>query len=116
MATNSTVPTLEQLSLELADFMLPFMSVMMGIVIALLIKDYATNIAKGISFKYFGPFKEGDHVMLDDHRSVIVKIGLTITVFGHDDNKRGYIWRYVPNSRIGQLKLGKIISHAKKDL
>jgi small-conductance mechanosensitive channel len=110
------MPTIEQLSLDLADFMMPFIAVMLGIVVAMLIKDYATNIAKGISFKYFGPFKEGDHVMLEDHKSVIVKIGLTITVFGCDDDKRGYIWRYVPNNRIGILKLGKIISHAKKEL
>ena len=106
---------LDQISLQLVDFMLPFMVVMMGIVVAMLIKDYATNIAKGISFKYFGPFKEGDHVILEDHRAVIVKIGLTITVFGCNDDKRGYIWRYVPNNRIGQLKLGKIISSAKKE-
>lgn len=106
----------EEISLQFADLLAPAISIMLAIIITLLIKDYATNIAKGISFKYFGPFKEGDHVMLDDHRAVIVKIGLTITVFGCDDNKRGYIWRYVPNSRIGQLKLGKIISHAKKEV
>jgi len=89
---------------------------MLGIVVALLIKDYATNIAKGISFKYFGPFREGDHVILDNHKAVVVKIGLTITVFGCNDDERGYIWRYVPNNRIGTLKLGKIISSAKKEL
>jgi small-conductance mechanosensitive channel len=107
---------LEDLSIQLADLATPFITVMLGIVVALLIKDYATNIAKGISFKYFGPFREGDHVILDNHKAVVVKIGLTITVFGCNDDERGYIWRYVPNNRIGTLKLGKIISSAKKEL
>jgi len=107
---------LDQISLQVADLVSPLLVIMLTIVVAMLIKDYATNIAKGISFKYFGPFREGDHVILEDHRAVIVKIGLTITVFGCNDDKRGYIWRYVPNNRIGQLKLGKIISSAKKEL
>lgn len=83
---------------------------MVGITFALWIKDLASDIAKGISFKYFGPFKEGDKVVLDGHNAVIVKIGLTISVFGCDDADKGYIWRYVPNDRIGMLQLGKIIS------
>jgi len=106
---------LDQISLQVADLVSPLLVIMLTIVVAFWIKDYATNIAKGISFKYFGPFREGDHVILEDHRAVIVKIGLTITVFGCNDDKRGYIWRYVPNNRIGQLKLGKIISSAKKE-
>jgi secreted PhoX family phosphatase len=38
---------------------------------------------------------------------------MTVTVFGCDDPDKGYIWRYVPNDRIGYLKLGKIVSSSK---
>jgi hypothetical protein len=103
-----------EFSLQIADLLNPFLTAMMVIIIGLLIKDLASEIASGISFKYFGPFKEGDKVVLDGHKAVIVKIGLTVSVFGCDDPERGYIWRYIPNDRIGTLKLGKVISSPKK--
>lgn len=108
--------TINDFSLQLADLITPFFTMMAGIVIVFWIKDFAGNIAQGLSFKYFGPFKEGDHVMIDNHKAVIVKIGLSVTVFGCDDPERGYIWRYVPNDRIDNLKLGKIISSSSKKL
>jgi len=101
-------------SLQVGELITPFVTMMAVVIVGLLIKDIASDVANGISFKYFGPFKEGDKVMLDGHRAVIVKIGLTTSVFGCDDPDRGYIWRYVPNDRIGMLKLGKIISSNKK--
>jgi len=101
-------------SLQMGELITPFITMMAVVIIGLLIKDIAGDIANGISFKYFGPFKEGDKVMLDGHKAVIVKIGLTTSVFGCDDPERGYIWRYIPNDRIGTLKLGKIISGSKK--
>ena len=108
--------TPEQFSMQLSEWITPIVGMMLVVIISLLIKDIAGDIAKGISFKYFGPFKEGDKVMLDGHKAVIVKIGLTISVFGCDDPDRGYIWRYIPNDRIGSLKLGKIISSSKKNI
>jgi len=107
---------IENLSLQLTDLVTPFLTMMIGITIALWIKDLASDIAKGISFKYFGPFKEGDKVILDGHKAVIVKIGLTISVFGCDDDEKGYIWRYVPNDRIGMLSLGKVISTKHREV
>ena len=107
---------IENLSLQLTDLVTPFLTMMIGITIALWIKDLASDIAKGISFKYFGPFKEGDKVILDGHKAVIVKIGLTISVFGCDDKEKGYIWRYVPNDRIGMLSLGKVISTKHREV
>lgn len=91
-----------------------FAEMMAIVIIGLLIKDVAVDIANGLLFKYAGPFKEGDKIMLDGHSAVIVKIGLITTVIGCDDPERGYIWRYIPNDRIGTLKLGKVISSNKK--
>jgi hypothetical protein len=105
---------ISKFSLQVGDLITPFVTMMAVVIVGLLIKDIAGDIANGLSFKYFGPFKEGDKVMLDGHKAVIVKIGLTTSVFGCDDPDRGYIWRYVPNDRIGMLKLGKIISSNKR--
>ncbi len=60
-------------------------------------------------FKMNRAFNEGDKVILDGNESVIVKIGLTETVFGVYGD-RGYTWRYVPNERIPTLKLEKVIN------
>jgi hypothetical protein len=63
-------------------------------------------------------FSEGDKVILDGNESIIVKIGLTETVFGVYGD-RGYTWRYVPNERIPTLKLEKVINsdlHLDTDL
>jgi len=109
--------TPEDLGLQVSELITPFISMMAIIIVGLLIKDIAGDIANGLSFKYFGPFKEGDKVMLDGHKAVIVKIGLTTSVFGCDDKDQGiYLWRYVPNDRIGTLKLSKIISDTTKQL
>ena len=65
-----------------------------------------------MAFKMDKAFNEGDSVIFEGQDSVIVKIGLTTTVFGLY-GERGYTWRYVPNERISSLKLEKVIN---KDL
>jgi hypothetical protein len=84
----------------------------MLLVITLWFKDFATKIAKGMAFKMNKSFNEGDTVILDGSDALIVKIGLSETVFGVYSDK-GYTWRYVPNERIPMLKLEKVIN---KDL
>ena len=54
-------------------------------------------------------FNESDHVILDGKPAVIVKVGITETVFGVYSDA-GYVWRYVPNTKIENLKLEKIIN------
>ena len=54
-------------------------------------------------------FTEGDKVLLDGKDAIIVKIGIRDTVFGVYSDK-GYTWRYVPNIKIPNLKLEKIIN------
>ena len=98
--------------LEVTNLLMPFISALLLLVITLWFKDFATKIAKGMMFKMNRAFNEGDKVILDGSESVIVKIGMTETVFGVYSD-RGYTWRYVPNERIPTLKLEKVIN---KDL
>ena len=103
---------MEQLGLDVTDLLMPWISVLISLLVAIWMKDYATSLAKGLKFKMNPAFNEGDEVLLDGELSMIVKIGTRETVFGVY-SERGYTWRYVPNERIPYLKLEKVI---KKDL
>ena len=107
------IPTPNIAALEMTEFLLPYIGMVMIVIIGFMIKDFATKLSKGIAFSMNKQFKEGDHVLLDDERALIVKIGLTQTVFGiqktHGEFGGDYIWRYVPNERIDFLKLEKIV-------
>ena len=103
---------MEQLGLDVTDLLMPWISVLVSLLVAIWMKDYATSLAKGLKFKMNPAFNEGDEVLLDGELSMIVKIGTRETVFGVY-SARGYTWRYVPNERIPYLKLEKVI---KKDL
>lgn len=99
--------------IEITELMMPFIAALIALVITLMFKDYATKIAKGLAFKMNADFSEGDKVILDGEKALIVKIGTTQTVFGV--NKSGgefdgdYVWRYVPNERIHMLKIEKVV-------
>lgn len=100
---------------HIADFITPFVSGAVAIIFSLWLKDSAGRIVKGISFKFNGQFHEGDEVILDGERSIIVKIGLFQTVFGiyrtsKTSDRISHYWRYVPNERIPYLRLEKIVS------
>ena len=103
---------MEQLGIDVTDLLMPWISVLISLLVAIWMKDYATSLAKGLKFKMNQAFNEGDEVLLDCELSMIVKIGTRETVFGVY-SERGYTWRYVPNERIPYLKLEKVI---KKDL
>ena len=105
-------PDLNTLSMDLSSMLLPWITVLISLVVAIWFKDFATGLAKGLKFKYDPAFKEGEEVLLDGELAMIVKIGVSQTVFGVYSS-RGYTWRYVPNERIPYLKLEKVI---KKDL
>ena len=97
------------LSLEFSELILPYLGIMISIVFFLWFKDYATGIAKGLKFKIDPHFQEGDEVWLEDETAVILKIGMTQTIFGII-NGRGYIWRFVDNESIFEMKLEKMIT------
>ena len=109
---TANILSANQVGMEITNLIMPFISALVLLVITLWFKDFATKIAKGMMFKMNRAFNEGDKVILDGKDSVIVKIGLTETVFGVYGDQ-GYTWRYVPNERIPTLKLEKVIN---KDL
>ena len=95
-------------SLQLTTFLMPWLTILISIIMAMMIKDWATSLAKGIKFKLSNAFNPGDVVILDDEEAVIIAIGITKTVF-EKVNDRGVVWRYVPNERLAFLKLEKVI-------
>ena len=105
---------------QIANLITPFVSAMIALVVSLWIRDTAGRIAKGMAFKFNGQFKEGDEVVLDGERALIVRIGMTQTVFGiyrttQNGKSINHYWRYVPNERIPYLHLEKIVSD-KEDI
>ena len=94
--------------IELSQFYVEFAGFILTLIVALALRDWATSLIKGLKFKMNRAFSEGDKVILDGCPALIVKIGMSETVFGVY-GKEGYTWRYVPNERIAFLKLEKIV-------
>ena len=94
--------------IELNDFHIQFIGFLLTMLLGLAVKDYAVSFMKGLFFRLFSPFDEGDKVLLEDQTAMIIKIGLNQTVFGVY-GEEGYTWRYVPNERIPYLKLEKVV-------
>tara|TARA_R110000824_G_scaffold231031_4_gene418803 strand:- start:2698 stop:3117 length:420 start_codon:yes stop_codon:yes gene_type:complete len=107
------VPSLNTLTEDLTGLILPWVAILISAIIAFILKDFVSSFSKGIKFKFNPQFREGDKVILDGERALIVKIGMTETVFGVTKSSGefdgDYVWRYVPNERISYLKLEKVI-------
>ena len=107
------IPTPNTAAMEITEFLLPYIGMVMIVIIGFMIKDFATKLSKGIAFSMNKQFQEGDKVLIDGERALIVKIGITQSVFGisksNGEFDGDYVWRYVPNERIEFLKIEKII-------
>tara|TARA_S200000501_G_scaffold313727_1_gene305321 strand:+ start:1767 stop:2183 length:417 start_codon:yes stop_codon:yes gene_type:complete len=107
------IPTISSASIEITEFLLPYIGMVMIVIIGFMIKDFATKFSKGLAFSMNKQFQEGDHVLIDGEKALIVKIGITQTVFGvtkaGGEYDGDYVWRYVPNEKITNLKIEKII-------
>ena len=103
------MPGLDAQTAQITNFILPWIGILISLIVAIWIKDFATSLAKGFKFQMNKAFNEGDKVLLEGNEAVIIKIGISETVFGVYSEK-GYIWKYVPNERIVMLKLEKIIN------
>ena len=110
---DSSLITPQLAAAEMTEFLLPYIGMVMIVIFGFMLKDFATKMSKGIAFSMNKQFQEGDHVLIDGERALIVKIGFTQTVFGvtksNGEFDGDYVWRYVPNERIDYLKLEKII-------
>ena len=100
---------------QLTSNFAPFISGAIALVISLWIKDSAGRLAKGLAFKFNRHFNEGDEVIINSERAIIVKIGPLNTVFGFyrtskDSTHVNHYWRFVPNERIAWLEIEKIVS------
>ena len=100
---------LDEQTMQITDFLLPWIGILISLIIAIWVKDMATGMAKGLKFKMNKSFQEGQKCILDGKDAIIVKIGTSETVFGVY-SERGYTWRYVPNEKIANLKLEKVIN------
>ena len=96
-------------AIELSEYYVEFIGFLLTLIVGLSIRDAATSFVKGAKFRFNPAFTEGDKVLLEGQPALIVKIGLSETVFGVYGDE-GYTWRYVPNTRIEYLKLEKIVS------
>ena len=107
------IPTISSASIEITEFLLPYIGMVMIVIIGFMIKDFATKFSKGLAFSMNKQFQEGDHVLIDGEKALIVKIGITQTVFGvtkaGGEYDGDYVWLYVPNEKITNLKIEKII-------
>ena len=103
----------DQLGLDLADVLAPWIAILISLSAVFWFKDFATNLMSGLKFKFNPAFNEGDHIILDDHDAIIVKIGLRESVFGVYKDK-GYVWRFIPNDRLKFHKLEKIRQQSRK--
>jgi hypothetical protein len=95
-------------AMHATELLVPWAIILITAMIALWFKDFAANLMAGIGFRYTSPFNEGDHVIIDDHDAMVIKVGITQTVFGRYTD-RGYTWRYVPNQQIHSIKIEKLI-------
>jgi hypothetical protein len=100
---------IDKASMDFTLFIVPWIALLLSLIVTMWIKEWVTSLVKGLKFKMNKAFNEGMHVILDGKPAVIVKIGTTETVFGVYSDA-GYTWRYVPNTKIENLKLEKIIN------
>ena len=95
-------------SIKITEFLMPWITILISLIIALMLKEVSSSIAKGLKFKMSKIFVPGDVVLLEGNEAIIIKVGLTTTVF-ESIRDEGLIWRYVPNEKIQSLKLEKVI-------
>jgi len=99
----------DDLGIQLTDLLAPWIAILISISAAFWFKDFATNLMIGLKYRTNSHFNEGDHVILDGKDAIIVKFGARETVFGIY-TPRGYVWRFIPNDKLPNQKLEKIIN------
>lgn len=93
----------------ISNLLAPYAGLLIGITLSLMAKDYVSNLAKGLIFKFDPMFNEGDSVIVDGEYAIIVKIGVTNTTFSIVKPNGDQVWRFVNNAHVSDLKLEKIV-------
>lgn len=91
-----------------SDFYIEFIGYALSLLIMLWIKDAIAAFMEGMKFRSNKHFKEGDKVLLEGQQAMIISIGWRQSVFGVY-GETGYTWRFIPNKKIENLKLEKIV-------
>ena len=101
-------PTFTDFSVQLTDYLVPWISILISIIVAMWFKDFAVNLVSGMRFYLTSSFNQGDRVYVDGIEARIISTGARMTIFevSHDDE---LTWRYVPNHRMDFIKLEKIL-------
>ena len=86
-----------------------WITALLSLTVALVVKDFLTTFVAGFFFYMNRDFSEGHHVYIDGEEAIIIKVGLRNTIF-EIKNGRGETWRYVPNDKIKNLKLERVIT------
>ena len=70
--TDSSLITAEMAAIEMTEFLLPYIGMVMIVIFGFMLKDFATKMSKGIAFSMNKQFQEGDHVLLmvNEHLSL----------------------------------------------
>jgi small-conductance mechanosensitive channel len=108
MQQITEVDVFASFAMHATELLVPWAVILISAMAALAMKDFASNLMAGIAFRYSSPFKEGDHVIIDGNDAMVIKVGITETVFGRYSD-RGYTWRYVPNREIHSIRIEKLI-------
>lgn len=83
-------------------------TMMLGLIISMLIKDVVANAVVGIRIKMSDTFNPGDHVYIDGEYATIISQDYSKTIFQIQD-ERGTVWRYVYNSKFRDLNIAKVV-------
>ena len=104
-----TILQIGDVAIKLSNLFMPIIMASLTYMITIWFKDFLSRIAKGWLFKMNDQFNEGDKVILDNEYAIIVKMGVTHTVFSIVKSNGDYTWRYVPNETVHTVKLEKIV-------
>ena len=54
---------LDQETLKLTNLLMPWITILISLIVALWLKDFATKFMQGLKFRLDPAFREGDHVI-----------------------------------------------------
>ena len=86
--------SLNEISFGFIEMLQPLMAITLAMVIALALKDWATNLVAGIKFKWDDAWYEGQPCYVDNEPAIIIKISISETIFAIQ-NGRGTVWVWV---------------------